>query len=64
MKFSIETETNGSLFFLNVKTFRENGKCVTSVTRKDMFSGLYTNFISFIPLEYRCSLEYKIYFPD
>ena len=31
MKFSIETEINGSLSFLDVKIFRENDKFVTSV---------------------------------
>ena len=49
MKFSIETEINGSLSFLDVKIFRENDKFVTSVFRKKTFSGVYTNFISFIP---------------
>ena len=53
MKFSIETEINGSLSFLDVKIFRENDKFVTSVFRKETFSGVYYNFISFIPLEYK-----------
>ena len=51
MTFSIETETNGSLSFLDVKIFRENHKFVTSVFRKETFSGVYTNFLSYIPLE-------------
>ena len=44
MKFSIETEINGSLSFLDVKIFRENDKFVTTVFRKETFSGVYTNF--------------------
>ena len=56
MKFSIETEINGSLSFLDVKIFRENEKFVTSVFRKETFSGVYTNFISFIPLAYKFGL--------
>ena len=56
MKFSIETEINRSLSFRDMKIFRENGKSVTSVFRKETFSGVYTNFISFIPLEYKFSL--------
>ena len=56
MKFSIETEINGSFSFLDVKIFQENDKFVTSVFRKETFSGLYTNFISFIPLEYKFGL--------
>ena len=53
IKFSTETELNGSLSFLDVKIFRENEKVVTSVFRKDKFRGVYTNFISFISLEYK-----------
>ena len=56
IKFSTETELNGSLSFLDVKIFRENKKFVTSVFRKDTFSGVYTNFVSFIPLEYNFGL--------
>ena len=58
MKFSIETEKNGSLSVLDVKTFRENDKFVTIVFRKETFSGAYTNFISFIPLEYKFGLAH------
>ena len=60
IKFSIETELNGSLSFLDVKIFRENEKFVTSVFRKDTFSGVYTNFISFIPLEYKFGLVHTL----
>ena len=31
--------------------FRENGKFVTNVYRKEIFTGVYTDFFSFIPLE-------------
>ena len=50
MKFLIEIEIYGSLSPLDVKVFRENDNFVTSVLRKETFSGLYTNFIGFIPL--------------
>ena len=60
MKFSIETEINGSLSFLDVKIFQENDKFVTSVFRKGTFSVLYTNFISFIPLEYKFGLVHTL----
>ena len=56
MKFSIETEINGSLSILDVKIFRENNKFVTSVLRKETFSRVYTNFISVIPLEHKFGL--------
>ena len=60
IKFSTETELNGSLSFLDVKIFRENKKFVTSVFRKDTFSGVYTNFVSFIPLEYKFGLVHTL----
>ena len=60
MKFSIETEMNGSLSFLDVKIFRENDTFVTNVFRKETFSGVYTNFISFIPLEYKFALVHNL----
>ena len=50
MKFLIEIEIYGSLSPPDVKVFRENDNFVTSVFRKETFSGLYTNFIGFIPL--------------
>ena len=60
MKFSIETEINGSLSSLDVKIFRENDKFVTSVFRKETFSGVCTNFISFIPVEYKFGLVHTL----
>ena len=56
---SIETELNGSLSFLDVKIFRENEKFVTNVFRKDTFSGVCTNFVSFIPLECKFGLVHS-----
>ena len=42
--------------FFYVKIFRENEKLVSSVLRKDTFSGAYPNHISFIPVEYKFHL--------
>ena len=58
MKFSIKTEINGSLSFFDVKIFLENDKFVTAVFRKETFSGVCTNFISFISLEYNFGLAH------
>ena len=58
--FTFEAEKNGKLRFLDVNIFREKGNFVTSVYRKDTFSGVYTNFISFIPLEYKFGLVYAL----
>ena len=40
--------------------FRENGKFVTNVYRKETFTGVYTNFSSFIPLEHKFGLVYTL----
>ena len=53
-KFTIETEIKRSLSFLDVNKF------VTSVLRKDTFSRVYTNFIRFIPLEYKFGLIHTL----
>ena len=49
IKFTSEIEENGSLSFLDITITRENNKFVTSVYRKPTFSGVFTNFESFIP---------------
>ena len=49
INFTVEKENIGSLLFLDVKICRKNGKFVTSVYRKPTFSGVFTNYESFIP---------------
>ena len=49
INFTVEKENVGSLSFLDVKICRKNGKFVTSVNRKPTFSGVFTNYESFIP---------------
>ena len=49
IKFTSEIEENGLLSFLDIKINRENNKFVTSVYCKPTFSGVFTNFESFIP---------------
>ena len=49
IKFTSKIEENGSLSFLDITITRENNKFVTSVYRKPTFSGVFTNFESFIP---------------
>ena len=46
--------------FLDVNVFSENGKFVTNVYRKETFTGVYTNFSSFIPLEHKFGLVYTL----
>ena len=60
INFSFETEKGGQMSFLDVNVFRENGKFVTNVYRKKTFTGVYTNFSSFIPLEHIFRLVYTL----
>ena len=42
------------------KYFEKTVKFVTSVFRKETFSGVYTNFIGFIPLDYKFRLVHTL----
>ena len=60
IKFSFETEKDNSFSFLDVKISREKDKFTTNVFRKDTFSGIYTNFSSFVALEHKFGLMYTL----
>ena len=60
IQFTIESEENETLSFLDIKITRENGKFITSVYRKPTFSGVYTHFHSFIPDKYKFGMIYTI----
>ena len=60
MSFTIETEQNNKISFLDVNVIREQGKFTTSVYRKPTFSGLYTDFDSFLPDTYIISMIYSL----
>ena len=62
INFSIEKEKDSCLPFLDVNIFRENEKFATNVCRKKTFSGVYTNFKSFIPETYKISLIKSLLF--
>ena len=47
MSFTIETEQNNKISFLNVNVIRGQGKFTTSVYQKSTFSGVYTHFDGF-----------------
>ena len=63
IKFSIEKEEDGGLPFLDINIFCENDKFATNVYRKKTFSGVYTNFKSFIPETYKIGLIKSLLFP-
>ena len=60
INFSFETEKDDQIPFLDVNVFHKNGKFVTNVIRKETFSGVYTNFYSFIPLEQKFGMVYTL----
>ena len=55
-----EYENNDSIHFLDILINRSAGTFLTSVYRKLTFTGLLTNFISFIPLTYKKGLIYSL----
>ena len=61
LKF-IYFEYNNSFSFLDVKITRENNGFSTSVFRKATFSGVFTNFDSFIFESYKTNLIFTVLF--
>ena len=60
MSFSMETEKENKLSFLDVEFIREQGKFTTTVYRKPTFSGVYSNFESFLPSVYKFDMVYTL----
>ena len=60
--FTFETEVDNKLAFLDVLVSREESRLITSLYRKPTFSGLYTNFNSFISEKYKTGLIFCLLF--
>ena len=60
ISFSFEMERDNSVSFLDVTICREKDKFTASVFRKDTFTGVSTNFSSFVALEHKFSLVYTL----
>ena len=60
--FTHEIEIDDRLAFLDVLVTREESGLITSIYRKPTFSGLYTNFNSFISDKYKTGLIYCLLF--
>ena len=56
IRFTLESENEGKLSFLDVLIFKNNDKFETTLFRKTTFTGLLTNFISYIPMDYKLGL--------
>ena len=65
ISFTSEKETENKMPFLDFLFTREGNKFASSVYRKPTFTGVYTNFKSFLPLKYKVglihTLLYRIY---
>ena len=59
-KFTFEHEHSNIFSFLDVKICREKNKLTTSVYRKSTFSGVFTNFKSFLPTVQIFGLVYTV----
>ena len=62
INFSLQKKNHGRLSFLYINMFCEKWKFVTNVYRKKTFSGIYTNFINFIPENYKTGLAKSLLF--
>ena len=62
ISFTSEVEKDSTLPFLDVNVIRDGNVFSTSVYKKPTFSGVYTNFVSFLPDEYKRGLIYTLLF--
>ena len=62
IKFTYEKESNNSLPFLDILISRSENGFKTSVYHKPTFSGVYSNFNSFIYNEYKIGLVFTMLF--
>ena len=60
INFSFKTEKDGQMSFFDPNVLRESGRFVTNAYRKETFTGVYSNFSSFIPLEHKFGLVYTL----
>jgi hypothetical protein len=58
--FTCEVESNCQFSFLDITIKRTNGHFETSVYRKPTFTGLFTNFHSFTPPQFKRGLMYSL----
>ena len=60
MKFTFEIESGNCLAFLDVLITRDGKNISTSLYRKPTFSGIYSNFSSFMPINYKKGLVFTL----
>ena len=57
ISFSVETEKNSALSFLDIEIYRENGKLLTSTYRKETFIGVQKYFTKILQILFLPILE-------
>ena len=60
MSFTIETDQNNEISFLDINVIQEKGKFTTSVYLKPSFSGVYTYFDIFLCNTYKIFMLYTL----
>ena len=60
MPFSVETEKESKLSFLDVEIIREQGRYTITIYRKPTFSDVYSNFECFLPSVYKFGMVYTL----
>ena len=60
IKFSCKDEKDNKISFLDISISRNNNALETSIFCKSTFSGVCTNFNSFLPTEYKRSLLHTL----
>ena len=60
MSFTIESEKQNRMSFLDVQVIREDKKFTTSICRKPTFSGVYTHFDKFLLSTYKFGTVYTL----
>ena len=56
IQFTCEEESNDKISFLDISITRSKNKLMTSLYRKKTFSGVYMNYNSFLPTNYKKGL--------
>ena len=60
IQFTCKEESSNKVSFLDVSITRMNNKLVRLLYRKKIFSGVYVNYNSFLPLKYKKGLVYTL----
>ena len=62
IQFTCEEEPNNKISFLEISVTKINNKLTTSLYRKKTSSGVYLNFNSFLPMDYKKGLIHTLLF--